>query len=408
MTKYGIVISIIFSFLYYSGIAQLNQNPEKQIVIGKVDSLYSKILQEQREVWIHVPEDFDKTKQYPVIYLLDGPKHFYVVTGMSKQLTPWQIPESIIVGITNTDRIKDFTPTNVAYSRGHNTETSGGAKKFIQFIDKELKPFIDNKYPTESNTTIIGHSTAGLFVLYSYLHSTDSFDNYVAIEPSLWWDKENLVKETQELLNHGNRKEKSLYIAVGNSLGSKMDTVKVRKDKSVPTEQIRANLNFHDVLVDNKARLNFSWEYFKNEDHGSITVPAQYNGLRSVFSWFPFPEMWRFNTPKKYSADQLTGPFYKHYKKLSIRMKREAKPEWDLINDIGFYMLEGHNLPKKALSYLKMNADFYPNDSKSYAALGKYYLLQKDKREAIKNYQKAFDIDGNKEAKDKLEELTKE
>lgn len=405
MRNRKIVLTIIIMCLCFKGIAQFTQNQEKQIVIGEVDSLYSNILQEQREIWIHIPEDFDNTKQYPVIYVLDASQYFYATTGMLKQLIPWQIPKSIIVGITNTDRTRDFTPTNVPFQRGQKSETSGGASDFIKFIDEELKPFISNKYPTENNNTIIGHSTAGLFVLYSFLHHENSFDNYLAIDPSLWWDKENLVKETQELLNKVNRKEKSLYIAVANSLGKAMDTVKVRKDKTEPTEAIRANLKFHDLLVKNSKELSFTWEYFKNEDHGSIVIPALYNGLRNVFSWFPFPEMWRFNTPKKYSNKQLTEPFHSHYKNLSIRMKREVKPDWELLNDIGLFMLEGHNLPKKALAYLEMNADFYPNESKSFVALGNYFLSRKDKSKAIKHYKKAIEIDANQDAQAKLKEL---
>lgn len=405
MRKSKIVISIVTLFLCFNGIAQFNQNNEKQIVIGKVDSLYSEILQEQREIWIHLPEDFDSSKQYPVMYVLDASQQFYVITGMQKQLTPFKIPQSIIVGITNTDRTRDFTHTNVPFQRGHESETSGGASNFIKYIDEELKPFINDKYPTENNNTIVGHSTGGLFVLYSYLYHESSFDNYLAIDPSLWWDKENLVKATQDQINKGNKKEKPLYIAVANSIGKVMDTVKVRKDKTVPTEQIRANLKFHDILVKNSNKLNFTWEYFKDEDHGSIVVPAQYNGLRSIFSWFPFPEMWRFNTPKKYSAKELTEPFYSHYKKLSIRLKREVKPKWQLLNDVGFFMLDGHNLPKKALAYLEMNADFYPNESKSFVALGNYYLSQKKKSEAIRHYKKAIEIDENQEAQAKIKEL---
>ena len=408
MRKSIIVITITALFLCFKGMAQFNQNEEKEIVIGKVDSLYSEILQEQRKIWIHIPEDFDKTKKYPVIYVLDASQHFYVVTGMLKQLLPWQIPNSIVIGITNTDRNRDFTHTNVPFQRGHESETSGGASNFVKFIDEELKPFIKKKYPTENNSTIIGHSTGGLFVLYSFLYHENSFDNYLAIDPSLWWDKENLVKETQELLNKGNRNEKSLYIAVANSIGKEMDTVKVRKDKNEPTAGIRANLKFHDLLVKNSKGLNYKWEYFDKEDHGSVVIPAQYNGLRSIFSWFPFPEMWRFNTPKEYSAKELTEPFISHYKKLSIRMKRAVKPDWELLNQIGFFMLDGHNLPKKALAYLELNADFYPNESKSFVSLGNYFLSQKNKKEAIKYYKKAVEIDANQDAQNKLRDLNQQ
>ena len=391
--------------LSYTGLAQFNHNQENQIVIGTVDSLNSEILEEQREIWIHVPEDYDTSKRYPVIYVLDASQHFYVVTGMLKQLIPWQIPNSIVVGITNTDRTRDFTPTNVPFQRGHQSETSGGASNFIKFVDQELKPYINKQFPTEDNSTIMGHSTGGLFVLYSYLHHEDVFDNYLAIDPSLWWDKENLVKTTQDQLNKSRKKDKSLYIAVANSLGEAMDTAKVRNDNTIPTEQIRANLNFHDILVRNSENLDFTWEYFEGEDHGSIVVPAQYNGLRHLFSWFPFPEMWRFNTPKKYSIEQLTEPFNTHYKKLSTRMKREVKPDWQLLNDIGFFMLDGHQLPKKALAYLELNAHFHPNESKSYVALGNYYLTQKNKSIATEYYKKAIEMDGNQEAQAKLKEL---
>jgi len=42
-----------------------------KIIIGKVDRLYSEILQEQLELWIYVPKDLDCTKQYPLLYVLD-------------------------------------------------------------------------------------------------------------------------------------------------------------------------------------------------------------------------------------------------------------------------------------------------------------------------------------------------
>lgn len=394
-----------FALIFLVLTIQYVNSQNKNISIGIIDSIYSNNLKEQREIWIHTPKTFKKDKRYPVIYVLDAKSHFIVISGMLKRLSPIKIPESIIVGITNIDRTRDFTPTNVKFSRGRKTNTSGGAKDFLTFIKEELQPYINNKYPTENNATLIGHSTAGLFTLYSFLNDQSSFDNYIAIDPSLWWDKENLVKKSQNLIEKGNFINKSLYVAVANSIGKKMDTVKVRKDKSEFTQSIRANLNFHDILLKNSNKLDFKWEYFKNEDHGAITVPAQYNGLRFVYSWFPFKELWRFNTPKNYTTKQLTEPFYKHYKKLSSRMKREMKPNWQMINDIGFYMLEGHKIPKKALAYLEMNAYFYPNSSKTFIALGDFYKQTKNKSEAIKNYKKAIEIDGNTQAKEKLVNL---
>jgi len=401
-------ILLIIGFLSVSFYAteQFSQNKDKQIVIGTVDSLFSERLNEQREIWVHVPEDIDDSKKYPVIYLLDATTQFYTTTGILKLLERWNMPKSILIGISNTDRTRDFTPTNVAFQRGHKSETSGGASNFIEFIEKELEPYLKNKYPIDNMSTIIGHSTGGLFVLYAYIHHSNSFDNYLAIEPSLWWDKEKLVNQSKELINKSTYQNKSLYVAVANSIG--VDTVRVRKLKSEGSEMLRANLNFHDILVKNRNQLDFTWDYFGNEDHGSVVVPGIYNGLRSLFSWYPFPERWRFNNPKGYTSEELTEPFYVHFEELSKRFKREVKPDWQFINDVGFFILSAHNSPKKARAYLEMNLKFYPEKSESYVAMGDYYTMRNKKPEAIKYFEKAIEIDGNKGAQTKLNELNKD
>ncbi|WP_299770074.1 alpha/beta hydrolase-fold protein [uncultured Dokdonia sp.] len=400
-----ILVCIGFICINFCAIAQFSHNDKKQIVIGTVDSLFSKTLNEQREIWVHLPEKIEDGDKYPVIYVLDGTDHFYTVTGMLKLLEKWDVPKSIIVGISNTDRTRDFTPTHVPFQRGHTSETSGGAANFMTFIEKELQPYVNSKYPTDTMSTIIGHSTGGLFVLYTYMHHPEVFDHYLAIDPSLWWDKENLVNESKALFNSSTHQNKSLYIAVANSTG--IDTTKVRKLKSEPTEMLRANLNFHDILVKNKSDVEFTWDYQGNEDHGSVVVPGLYNGLRSLFSWYPFPERWRFNTPKAYSAEELTVPFYTHFEEVSKRFKREVKPKWQFINDVGFFILTSHKSPKKAQAYLEMNLKFYPKESRSYVAMGDYYTLRKKKDEAIHYFEKAIEIDGNKEAQEKLKKLNK-
>lgn len=409
MPSISLRMSVLISILFYystSISAQFSKNASQEIVIGSIDSLYSNVLEEQRELWIHLPENMDSTRKYPVVFLLDAPAHFYVTAGLLKLLTQWNMPQSFLVGIPNTDRTRDFTPTHVPFQRGRKSPTSGGAANFLAFLEKELKPYLAEKYPVEDMSTLVGHSTGGLFVVYTYLEHPEVFDHYLALDPSLWWDKEDLVMRSADLINPAKHKDKSLYIAAANSTG--IDSARVRKMKSVPTEMLRANLHFHDVLVENRERLNFTWDYYENEDHGSVVFPGLHNGLRSLYSWYPFPERWRFNSPKQYTAEQLTGPFFTHFEKLSKHFKREMKPDWQFINDVGFFMLTGHNLPKKALAYLEMNLKFYPQESRSYVALGDYYLMRKKKKEALSYFNKAVALDGNPEALKKSEELKKE
>lgn len=403
---YAIRILMIITALGMSlcATAQFSRNEDQQIVIGTVDTLFSVAQNDQREIWVHVPENMDTAQKYPVIYLLDAPAHFFTATGLLKLLTEWNMPPSILVGINTSDsRIRDLTPIHVPFHRGHQSETSGGAPDFARFIKTELQPYIKDKYPVEDINTIIGHSTGGLFVIYSYVHHPDIFDNYLAIEPSLWWDQETLVKQAEKLINKDDYQNKHLYIAVAN--GEDMDTVSVRTDTTEATEQIRANLNFHDILVKNESYLDFTWDYYGNESHGSIVVPGMYNGLRTLFSWYPFEERWRFNTPEQYTVEELIQPYYLHFSELSKRFKHEIKPDWQFVNDVGFFMLSGHNLPKKAHAYLEMNVKYYPHKSESYVALGNFYLMQDNKEDAIKYFEKAIEIDGNAEARTKVNKL---
>ncbi|MBK8951774.1 MAG: hypothetical protein IPM85_05070 [Chitinophagaceae bacterium] len=93
-----------------------------KIIIGKIDSVYSGVLNEQRKVWVYVPHmkagmQQNAGQRYPVVYLLDGDGHFESVAGMIQQLSQVNgntvVPEMIVVGIPNTDRTRDLTPTRI-------------------------------------------------------------------------------------------------------------------------------------------------------------------------------------------------------------------------------------------------------------------------------------------------------
>src|SRR5882757_5861099 len=100
-------------------LADAQQN--KAVVIGSVDSIHSQILKEQRKFWVHLPasarDSLHPKKKYPVVYLLDGDWNFTGVVGMIDLLNSVNgnsfFPEMIVVGILNTDRTRDLTPTHV-------------------------------------------------------------------------------------------------------------------------------------------------------------------------------------------------------------------------------------------------------------------------------------------------------
>lgn len=160
-------IIAVFILLYSHGIqapttqAQSSQNQPPPVSFGIRDNIDSKILNEQRRILVYVPASAASdvfTKQlYPVVYLLDGDAvHFSgVVSMINQQSSMYALPEMMVLGIPNTDRTRDLTPTPMRdFWQFLNfdadsifLQNSGGGDKFIAFIEKELIPHIESTYP---------------------------------------------------------------------------------------------------------------------------------------------------------------------------------------------------------------------------------------------------------------------
>jgi predicted alpha/beta superfamily hydrolase len=69
---------------------------------------------------------------------------------------------------------------------------------FRNFIRRELMPQVKTRYRTTDETAVIGESLAGLFVVETLLIEPDLFDTYIAFDPSLWWNREHLVRSAGE------------------------------------------------------------------------------------------------------------------------------------------------------------------------------------------------------------------
>lgn len=173
--------------------------PGNKIQIGIIETLNSKYLEEDRVLNVYLPPSYSESsqKQYPVIYLLDGAinEDFLHVAGLIQFLTMYKLmPETILVGIANVDRKRDFThPTNIQKLK-RAVPTSGGSEKFIKFITSELIPFIVKRYPVDDNhMTIVGQSLGGLLASEILLKHPQTFQQYIIVSPSLWWDEQSMI-----------------------------------------------------------------------------------------------------------------------------------------------------------------------------------------------------------------------
>ena len=191
----------------------------KPFVLGVVDEIKSKQLAEVRTLNIYLPPGYDKdTARYPVIYLLDGSgdEDFIHIVGLVQFLNMIQfMPNSIIIGIANVDRKRDFTfPTTVDSDRKA-YPTTGHSEKFISFLGNELQPYIQAHYRTTASKTIIGQSLGGLLATEILLMQPDMFTSYIIVSPSLWWSDEQLLKQAPRLLKLRNTGLQKVYISVG-------------------------------------------------------------------------------------------------------------------------------------------------------------------------------------------------
>jgi predicted alpha/beta superfamily hydrolase len=160
---------------------------------GFEENIPSKILGQQRKVWIHIPTSNGGNKvkdrgHYPVIYLLDGSENFNTVVSITEHMAESSLcPPMIIVGIVHSNRLTELTTGTDKELPG----VVGNGEKFMAYIEKELIPYIDATYPTTTYKTLIGHSLGGLTVMNTLLHKPELFNSYVSLEASLWWDNQN-------------------------------------------------------------------------------------------------------------------------------------------------------------------------------------------------------------------------
>ena len=187
---------------------------------GVVNEIESARLGEKRILNVYLPPSYEETllKRYPVIYLLDGAAHedYHHVTGLVQFLVMYELmPESIVVGIANIDRYRDFTsPSDVSKDLSR-IPTSGGSPRFRAFIEEELQPYIDATYRTNSKKMLIGQSLGGLLATEILVENKDLFDAYIIISPSLWWNDQRLLKRLPSFLKQHPRLRKQVFVSAG-------------------------------------------------------------------------------------------------------------------------------------------------------------------------------------------------
>lgn len=247
--------------------------------IGETLRVHSDSLREARSVNIYLPADYREadTSRYHVIYLLDGSadEDFIHVAGLVQFYTfPWiqLLPPTIVVGIANVDRRRDFSFPTRNKSQQAAQPTAGHSAPFIAFIESELIPLIRNRYRCTGERTLIGQSLGGLLAAEILQRKPQLFNRYLIISPSLWWDDGSMLAARFGPFNQ----RTDVYIAVGKeglTPGSRTQTME--EDAKAFATKLQAQKD---------PMLKVSFDYLPDEEHAGIGHQAVMNGFRRLFS----------------------------------------------------------------------------------------------------------------------------
>lgn len=283
---YKIFFVTLLIFCQLMAIAQTKKqkvvSSTKAFVLGVVDEIQSKELAEKRILNIYLPEGYQQndTTKYPVIYLLDGSadEDFIHIVGLVQfNSFEWvnQVPKSIVVGIATVDRKRDFTFPTAIEADKKRYPTTGHSDKFISFIEKELQPYIQSKYKTDANKTLIGQSLGGLLATEILIKKPGLFNKYIIISPSLWWDDGSLLNQDSEIKENTFKQKTDVYIGVG-------------KEGLTPTEiprvmEVDANLLTEKIKGFKNKNVKVYFDFLPQENHATIMHQAVSNSFKFLY-----------------------------------------------------------------------------------------------------------------------------
>lgn len=368
--------------------------------IGRSFSIVSEVLGEERSYWVHLPASYDDPtympQRYPVVYLLDGNEHFHAVTGVVEFMSAGvngnrQIPEMIVVAISNTIRTRDLTPpiTNAdaaaAVPEGFET---GGGDGFLQFLTDELAVAIDSEFRTLPYRALVGHSLGGLLSLHALLSVPGAFHSYIAIDPSLWWDNQALVHRAERRFADADELVGAVFLATATN-----STI----PPGAPNPMLAAAESFA-ISMDGATSPDFraAYRHFEAEDHGSVLLAGLYQGLLHLFAGY-----------KLSFADLIGDPstaLVSHFERASERIGLDLPPPEAFVDQLGSLM--GGSRIDEAIELFLLNVASFPESPNAYLSLAKAYALAGRVPLAIESLEKAIELDpSNEEIRSRLRRL---
>lgn len=320
---------------------------EKEFIIGKTIEFESNTLNKKEIVQLYLPDSFkdNAEKKYPVIYLFDGNQFFHSVTGIIKTLAKAKkIPESIVVGV---NPVRDYCYTKEKM------------ELYLNFIDKELQPFIKNNYNSTFYSVAIANSLNGQIGLYEMLLNKNLFQCYILSSP--FFTLAEYLYDTEYFLNQQSNLDKNVFISVGFEHEQKVDKI------------------FKLARLLNRAPVdNFYWEYqsFEEKNMEIVLINTIAECLPKVFEDLQLPQIATSNdfNEKFQNREKLFAKY--GYDILSISSSPKSASR-EILNSI----LHKNEISESIISGLQTNPYFF-SDEVELINLANYLTLINKSKEA--------------------------
>jgi predicted alpha/beta superfamily hydrolase len=337
----------------------------EDIILGTYKKFPSVLLGEDVTYFIKLPDNYEKTAgKYPVIYVLNSQMISTVACASATidRLSFELIPEMILVGISNTGRAGSYMPIAP-------DGKPGGADDFLHFLTEEFLPFIDRTYRTFDFHILMGQSNTGLFAIYAYLNSPETFNGCIAASPSLGWCLDLMIELARSSFTKTRPPQSFLYMNYGG------------KDyKDLVNEPVTA---FAEMLRE-EAPKDFQWTLEYLEKDGHVPITSMNNGLLALFpDYFVDDEMREKGLP---AVDV-------HYNELlSQRYGFSIRTPEEVLFNMSYNAKQKKNYDE-AIAMFQILLQRYPASIRGYFFLGETYREKGNLGKAEHFYLKALEID---------------
>ncbi|MFS2185601.1 alpha/beta hydrolase-fold protein [Mucilaginibacter sp. Mucisp84] len=333
-------------------------------------NISSRIMPENRTVWIHLPADYYTTDNtYPVLYLLDGDSHFDYGARMADFLAGHdrnRIPEMIVVGIVNVDRQRDFSP-------------DAGRSRFSRYLEEEVVAYVDAHYRVQPYRILAAHSLAGLVALSTKETKPALFSATILTSPVT---NPELLQHIGACFSGSHPHNGQMFVGIGNENTAAVDALLKELKQHAP------------------AWFKYAHANYPGENHFTVPYKTLFDGLKFIYrDWFI----------DFYGKQVLTQPgLVKHFEKLSADFGYTITPTEDFLNSCGYYEL-GFKRSGNAIAIFAENARRHPGSANAYDSLGEAFMAAGNKPDAIRNYKRSLELnphnDNGKQMLEKLEHI---